>query len=185
MKRSLACQIIAVVSASLALGACSDGEAEKKLGSLALEEVAAYWAVQGRDGEDNNYINPVVRFRVVNGDDSEVGYVQAMATFTRENLPDEPWGNAFSYSVSEEPLAPGAASDLVTLRSDTSFISKDSPEQMLLNDAWEEIRVKVFLRVGPSSWRELEARIVPRQIGAPGIEKYIESDHGLDLPSPQ
>ena len=153
MKRIVACQILCVLLAGLLSVSCSDAEAEKSLQSLELSDVNAYWAVQGRDQEQNNYIQPVVRFRVVNGSERDVGYVQAMAVFKRESLPEEPWGNAFTYSISEEPLVPGAESDLITLRSDTSFVSKDSPEQMFRNDAWEEIEVQVFLRVGHSTWR--------------------------------
>lgn len=169
MKALAGCQLFAV----LALQACADAESEKTLQALTLEDVATYWAVQGKDEEQNNYIQPVVRFRVVNGSDTDLDYVQAMAVFERENLPDEPWGNAFTYSISEEPIPPGGRSDIITLRSDASFVSKDSPQQMFKNAKWEEVEVNVFLRVGPSSWRNLESRQVPKRIGAPGLEKFL------------
>ena len=96
-----------------------------------------------------------------------------------EMLPDEPWGNAFSYSISEHPIKPGGVSDLLTMRSDRSVISKDSPEQMFRNAKWEEIMVEIFLRVGPSSWRILETFQVPKTIGAPGLEKFLEAEPDL------
>lgn len=169
MKAVVGCQLFAV----LALSACSDERSEKILRALVLEDVAAYWAIQGQDQEKNNYIHPIIRFRVVNGSDHDLDYVQVMAVFKRENLPDEPWGNAFTFSISEEPIPPGDSSEPITLRSDTSFISKDSPRQMFINEKWEEVEVEIFLRVGPSSWRILETRQVPKHIGAPGLEKFL------------
>ena len=179
MKRVVLCQFLAgcLLLPSIA---CTDAESELLLEGLRLEDVASYWAVRGKDEEGNNYIHPVVRFRVINGAEQEVGYIQALAVFKREPLLEEPWGNAFTYSISEEPLKPGAASDVITLRSDKNVISKDAPEQMFLNEKWEEVVVQVFVRVGPSSWRSLDERRVPRQIGAPGLEKFLNPDTSED-----
>ena len=184
MKAVVGCQLLAAL-ALLSCSACSDAESERILRALELEDVAAYWAIQGQDEEKNNYIHPVVRFRVVNGAEQDLDYVQAMAVFKRENLPDEPWGNAFTYSISDQPIPPGDSSDTITLRSDTSFISKDSPRQMFLNEKWEEVRVEIFLRVGPSSWQILESRQVPKHIGAPGLEKFLEPAEDTETSSPQ
>jgi len=171
MKRVIGCQLFALA----ALSSCTDAESEKILDALTLEDVTAYWAVQGQDREQNNYIQPVIRFRVVNSTEEALDYVQAMAVFRRENLPGEPWGNAFTYSISEEPIPPGETSDLITLRSDASFVSKDTPGQMFQNEKWEEVEAEVFLRVGASGWRSLDLREVPKRIGAPGVEKFLES----------
>ena len=102
-----------------------------------------------------------------------VGYVQAMAVFKREKFPDEPWGSDFLYSLSKSPIAPGTGSDLLTMRADTNFVSKDSPERMFLNEKWEEVSVEVFLKVGPSGWRPAQKLEVPKTIGAPGLEKFL------------
>ena len=184
MKAVVGCQLFAVLALQFC-AACSDAESEKILRALELEDVAAYWAIQGQDEEKNNYIHPVVRFRVFNGAEQDLDYVQVMAVFKREKLPDEPWGNAFAYSISEEPIPPGATSDAITLRSDTSFISKDSPRQMFLNEKWEEVQVEIFLRVGPSSWQILESRPVPKHIGAPGLEKFLEPAEDTETSFPQ
>lgn len=177
-KRSLSVRgspaLLGGLAALLAFSACGDAESERKVEALELQDVSAYWAVRGKDREQNNYIHPVVRFRIRNGGSEEAGYIQAMAVFKRETFPDEPWGNDFLYSISEEPLAPGASSDLLTMRSDTNFVSKDAPERMFQNEKWEQISVSVFLRVGPSSWKPALSLDVPKQIGAPGIEKFLE-----------
>lgn len=171
---------LASLLAAGALSRCSDAESEAKAGALELAEVSAYWAVRGKDREQNNYIHPVVRFRIKNTGKEDAGYIQAMAVFKREAFPDEPWGNDFLYSVSATPLSPGARSDLVTMRSDTNFVSKDAPERMFQNEKWEKVSVSVFLRVGPSSWKPVLSLDLPSQIGAPGLEKFLEP--GTDSP---
>lgn len=183
MKGRRGCQTIPIallVLLGLAAGAvssgCSDAASEEQAASLEVVDVAAYWAVRGKDREGNNYIHPVVRFRIRNDGTKPAGYIQVMAVFKRESLPDEPWGNDFLYSISDEALPPGGTSDLLTMRSDTNFISKDSPEQMFQNEKWEEVTVQLFLRVGPSSWKPALERVVPKQIGAPGVEKFLEPE---------
>jgi len=163
---------------------CNEAEGEAKAKALELEEVAAYWAVRGKDQEQNNYIHPVVRFRIKNTGPEEAGYIQAMAVFKRETLPDEPWGNDFLYSISEAPIAPGGLSGVVTMRSDTNFVSKDAPEQMFQSAKWEKISVSVFLRVGASSWKPVLSLDVPKQIGAPGLEKFLEPEGQTETNSP-
>lgn len=159
---------------------CGESESEAVAEALSLADVAAYWAVRGKDSEQNNFINPVVRFRIKNGSKKEAGYVQVMAIFKRESFPDEPWGTAFLYSISDEPIPPGRESGLLTLRSDTNFISKDAPEQMFHNEKWERVFLEVFVRVGPSSWKSALELEVPKQIGAPGLEKFLKpAEEGL------
>ena len=177
IKHLTTCQL--AIALLIPIMSCTDKESEEILSALELQDVVGYWAVQGQDDEKNNYIHPVVRFRVVNTASRNLEYVQVMAVFKREMLPDEPWGNAFSYSISEHPIKPGGVSDLLTMRSDRSVISKDSPEQMFRNAKWEEIMVEIFLRVGPSSWRILETFQVPKTIGAPGLEKFLEAEPDL------
>jgi hypothetical protein len=163
------------------LSACGDAGSEAKVSALELEDVAAYWAVRGKDRDENNYIHPVVRFRIKNTGATEVGYIQSMAVFKMEAFPDEPWGNDFLYSISETPLAPGSRSDVLTMRSDTNFVSKDAPEQMFQNEKWEEISVSVFLRAGPSAWKpvlalQVPSRLAPRGREVPGAESALSPE---------
>lgn len=167
--------LAAAVLAAVSFG-CSDADSEAKVDALEMKDVAAYWAVRGKDREGNNFIHPVVRFQIANRGTEPVGYIQAMAVFKREKFPDEPWGNDFLYSISDEPIAAGGISDVLTMRCDTNVISKDAPEQMFRNDKWEDVDVAVFLRVGPSGWKPAVEIQVPKKIGAPGVEKFIDSE---------
>jgi hypothetical protein len=184
------CQILASVTLLLVLSlflsvsiGCSDAESQAKVEALEVKDAAAYWAIRGKDRAGNNFIHAVVRFRIANRGPSPVGYVQAMAVFKREKFPDEPWGSDFLYSVSDQPIEAGGSSAILTMRSDTNVISKDAPEQMFQNDKWEDVDVAVFVRVGPSSWKPLLDLGVPKRIGAPGVEKFTESESPATPPA--
>lgn len=165
-----------VLASTLLVAGCGDPKSELAAASLRVEDVASYWSVKGADVEKNNYIRPVVRFRLVNDFDEPVGYTQAMAVFRRESFPDEYWGSDYLYEISEEPLGPGEQTDVVTLRCDANFVSKDPPERMFENEKWEQVFVEVFVRVGPSSWTSAVKLEVEKQLGAPGVEKFLNPE---------
>lgn len=160
------------LAALAAIVGCADGGGEAVQG-LEATEVAAYWAIRGTVGGES-YIRPVVRFRVRNAGPTEVGYIQAMAVFRRESAMDESWGSGYEYSVSSEPLQPGEASDLITLRGDANYVSKSEPEAMFENEEWEQVFVEIFLRAGASNWMPKTQVEVPKRLGAPGVEKFLE-----------
>jgi hypothetical protein len=168
--RSLFHHRILVVTLVLATPlACSREEALKGLEAV---DVESYWTVRGKL-EDDTYIRPIVRFRLLNKGAAPVDYVQTMAVFRRLSAPEESWGSAFEYSLSGDPLAPGGTSRLITLRSDSYYFSKQDPERMFENEKWEQVSVEVFVKVGPSSWKPAAKMEVPRQLGAPGLEKFL------------
>jgi hypothetical protein len=152
--------------------ACSAAD-RKAVESLEIEDVEAYWSVWGKK-DDNNYINPVVRFKVRNGGESSVDYVQATAVFRRESNPNESWGNAFEYALAGDPISPGGLSREITLKCDSTFFSKDPPRKMLENEHWQQVNVEVFLRVGSSPWKTVTKMEIPRRLGAKGLEKFLE-----------
>ncbi len=154
-----------------ATSACGDGD-EKIVQSLEAEDVVAYWSVYGKRNE-TNYIHPIVRFKVRNGGEVDASYIQTMAVFRLESNPDEAWGNDYLYAISGDPVAPGELSREITLKSDSTFYSKDGPAKMIENEMWEQVNVEVLLRVGSSSWKTVIKQDVPRRIGAPGLEKFL------------
>ncbi len=158
----------------LGIAACSAAD-KKAVEMLEIEEVEAYWSVWGKK-EDKNYINPVVRFKIRNGGDIAIDYVQTTAVFRRESNPDESWGNAFEYALAGDPIPPGELSRQITLKCDSTFFSKDSPRQMLENEQWQQVFVEVFLRVGSSHWKSVTKMEIPRHIGAAGLEKFLEPE---------
>lgn len=161
-----------VLAVSTCLGSCGAGQ-ETSVKALEVTEIVAYWSVEGKRG-DNTYIQPVVRFRVRNGGETETDYIQTMAVFRREGSREVAWGTAYEYSISGEPVASGGVSKVITLRSDSTFFSKDEPKQMLENEEWEQVFVEIFLRVGASTWTPVTELEIPRRLGAPGVERFLE-----------
>lgn len=155
------------------LTACSDIGKEEAVKGLSATEVVSYWSVRGKVGDDT-YIRPIVRFRIRNDGSRPVDYVQTMAVFRRQSAPQESWGSAFEYSLSGDPVAPGGESRLITLRSDSYYFSSSEPERMFENEEWEQVTVEVYLKAGPSTWKPAAKLEVPKRIGAPGVEKFLE-----------
>ncbi len=172
LQRIMSSKTYAVVAVFL-LAACSDLGKEDAAEGLQAAEVVSYWTVRGKFGDDT-YIRPIVRFRIRNEGPKAVDYIQTMAVFRRASTPDESWGSAFEYSLSGDPVAPGGESRVITLRSDTDYFSKVAPEQMFDNEEWEQVTVEVFLKVGPSSWKPVAKVEVPKRVGAPGVEKFLQ-----------
>ena len=162
---------LAVGIALTVTSACGGGE-EKTFHSLEHEDVLAYWSVYGKRN-DTNYIHPIVRFKVRNGSEIEADYIQTMAIFRLESKPDEAWGNDYQYAIAGDPIAPGELSREITLKSDSTFYSKDDPSKMIDNEMWEQVNVEVLLRVSSSSWRSVYKQDVPRRIGAPGLDRFL------------
>jgi hypothetical protein len=158
--------------------ACSN---EETLQGLEVVDVESYWTVRGKL-EDETYIRPVVRFRIHNTGAEPVDYIQTMAVFRRASAPEESWGSAFEYSLSGDPVPPGGTSRLITLRSDSYYFSKQQPDQMFDNEKWEQVTVEVFVKVGPSSWKPVAKMEVPKQLGAPGLEKFLTPEEESDEP---
>ncbi|MFQ5790729.1 MAG: hypothetical protein ACE5JI_09665 [Acidobacteriota bacterium] len=165
-----------------ALAGCSDTRSEEDVQGLEVTDVVAYWSVRGKAGESYQ-IYPVARFRVRNGNQRDVNYMQAMAVFRRPSAPEESWGSAYLYSITEGPLAPGELSPVLTLRCDSNYISKDPPQKMLENPEWEHVWVELFLKAGSSAWRPAHKMEVPKRLGAPGVEKFLRPPGGAETPA--
>lgn len=151
---------------------CNAGD-ERAVEGLEIDDVQAYWSVWGKKG-DNNYIHPVVRFKVRNNGESEADYIQTQAVFRRESKLEEAWGNAFEYAIAGDPVPPGGLSREITLKCDVTVYSTDPPRRMLENEQWQQVFVEVFLRVGSSHRKSVLKMEVPRRLGAPGVEKFLE-----------
>ena len=167
LKASTSWSLVGAVAVLTALSACTDQNSEKAAESLRLTDVASYWSVKGTDAENNNYIRPVIRFRIVNDFEETVDYAQAMAVFRRESFPEEYWGSDYLYEIAPGEIEPGGTSEILTLRCDANFVSKDAPELMFENEKWEQVFVEVFVRVGPSAWKSVSKTEVAKRLGAP------------------
>lgn len=139
---------------------------------LALHGLETYWIVDSpRQGE--NFIAPVVRFRLKNLSERPLGSVQARARFPAADQ-EEAWGSIQEQvSTWQRPIAPGQDA-LVTVRSAGRYHSAADPEDILRSPAFKDPRVEVFVRIGASDWALLARADVERRIGAPGVLPLAE-----------
>lgn len=150
----------------LALGVvgCRRHDAARELELSGLE---TYWIVDSpRQGQ--NYIAPVVRFRLKNVSSEPLGSVQARAKFPAPDQ-EEAWGSIQEQvSTWRRPIEPGKDT-LVTVRSAGRYQSPADPEDILRSPGFKDPRVEVFVRIGASEWALLAQANVERRIGAPGL----------------
>jgi hypothetical protein len=161
----------ACVTAGLALGlglsllGCRRHDAARE---LELKELETYWIVDSpRQGQ--NYVAPVVRFRLKNVSSQPLRSVQARAKFPAADQGEETWGSIQEQvSTWRRPIEPGQDT-LVTVRSAGRYQSAADPEDILRSPGFKDPRVEVYVRIGASAWALLAQANVERRIGAPGV----------------
>jgi hypothetical protein len=149
---------------ALALGfaACRNHDAGKE---LELSGIETYWIVDS-PRQDQNFVAPVVRFRLKNVSGETIGSIQARARFPAADQ-EEAWGSIQEQVCTwRHPLEPGHDT-LVTVRSAGRYHSTADPGDMLRSPAFKDPRVEVFVRIGASDWALMAQANVERRIGAP------------------
>lgn len=146
---------------------------------LEATDVDAYWAVEPpMHGEQ--YIAPVLKFRLHNRSDRPQHSVQAMAVFRRQGEENLSWGSAFAQVVSHKtPFAPGQ-SIMVTLDSDARYHSAGTIEGMFSHPQFRDALVEFFVRVGSSGWVSFGKAAVEHRVGARTVASV---PGGITLPS--
>ena len=150
---------------------------------LDVSDVDAYWAVEPPMGGEQ-YIAPVVRFRLHDRSDQELHSVQAMAVFRRKGEENLSWGSAFEQVVSRRsPLAPGQ-SVLVTLHSDARYHSTGPVEGMFTHPQFRDAMAEYFIRVGSSGWTSFGKTDVARRLGPRTVAGELGLPAGSPFPTP-
>jgi len=139
---------------------------------LQLAGLQTYWIVDSpRQGQ--NYVSPVVRFRLKNVSGQPIGSIQARARFPAPDQ-EEAWGSIQEQVCTwRHPLDPGSDT-LVTVRSAGRYHSAADPEDILRSPAFKDPRVEVFVRIGASDWALMAQTSVERRIGAPDLQPLGE-----------
>ena len=135
---------------------------------LQVGALQTYWIVDSPQ-QGQNYVAPVVRFRLKNVSREPLNAVQARARFPAPDQGDEPWGSIQEQvSTWRHPIAPGRDT-LVTVRSAGRYQSPADPQDILRSPGFKDPKVEVFVRIGASSWAMLAEGSVERRIGAPDL----------------
>jgi hypothetical protein len=135
---------------------------------LRVSDLTTYWIVDSPQ-QGQNFVAPVVRFRLKNVSTEPLSAVQARARFPAPDQGDEPWGSIQEQvSTYHHPIAPGHDT-LVTVRSAGRYHSTADPQDILRSPGFKDPKVEVFVRIGASSWAMLAQGSVERRIGAPDL----------------
>jgi len=157
-----------VALATLSLAAAVGCRSHDPLAELQLGELTTYWIVDSPQ-QGQNYIAPVVRFRLKNVSKQTLSSVQARARFPAPNQEDV-WGSIQEQvSTWRMPIRPGE-DRLVTVRSAGRYHSTADPPDILRSPAFKDPAVEVWVRIGASSWAMLGQGKVERRIGAPDMQ---------------
>jgi hypothetical protein len=157
---------VALLVSSLA-AAASGCQRHDPAAELQLSALQTYWIVDSPQ-QGQNYVAPVVRFRLKNVSQLPLSAVQARARFPAADQ-EEVWGSIQEQvSTWRKPIPPGKDT-LVTVRSAGRYHSTADPQDILRSPAFKDPRVEVYVRIGASSWALVAQGSVERRIGAPDL----------------
>jgi hypothetical protein len=100
-----------------------------------------------RDGRDKgqNRLLPTVTFQLKNEGNLPVDYVDLTVAFWRLH-DDGELDSKLIQAIDRAPLAPGATSDSITVRSDVGYTSPAARAEFFLLSTFVDFKVKVFAR---------------------------------------
>jgi hypothetical protein len=121
---------------------------------LQVLDVSTGWFDAGLVNGQNKLV-PTISFKLKNVSDQKLTVLQVNVLFKRINDPAE-WGNGFITVVGSSGLAPGATTDMLTIKSNLGYTGSDQTRQeMLKNTHFVDARVEFFAKYGSVQWVKL------------------------------
>ncbi len=146
----------------LALAGASCGSKIDLKTALQVEEVSTGWSDLGVVNGQNK-IAPTVTFRFKNVGTEPLTTLQGNVIFRRVGENEE-WGAGFLKVTGSEGLAPGASSNVLTVKSNLGYTSTEPRAQMLANKLFVDARVQIFAKYGSTQWTLIAEHPVERQL---------------------
>jgi hypothetical protein len=157
-------RLLLIVLALAAAGSACGPTIDLKQG-LQIELVASGWFDAGIvDGK--NKLVPTVSFKVKNTSDQRLSVLQVNALFHRVSEPDE-WGSGLMTVAGSEGLAPGATSDVLTIKSQLGYTGTETRADMLKNSQFVDAKVNLFAKYGSTQWTPVAEFPIERQLITP------------------
>ena len=154
---SLACIAVAV-SVSVSCGA-----SEAAVAALEPLDVVTGWYDAGIIEGQKNKLVPSVTLKLRNKSDEAVRSIQINAIFRRVGE-QEMWGEYFGWAIRREPLAAGASTDPLVMRSTLGYTGEQPRMQMLQNQNFVDAKVEIYLKQGSRVWAKLAEYPIQRQL---------------------
>ena len=114
--------------------------------------------------EGKNKLVPSVAMKFRNKTSNPVSSIQVNAIFRRVGE-QEMWGEHFGWAVPRTtPLAPGAETGVLVMRSALGYTGEQPRMQMLQNREFIDAKVDIFLKTGSRTWSKLGEYPIQRQL---------------------
>jgi hypothetical protein len=126
-------------------------------------EVSTGWFDAGIVEGQQNKLVPSVTLKLRNKSQDPIRSVQINAIFKRVNEA-EAWGDHYGWAVQSEPLAAGATTPELVLRSERGYTGEQPRLQMLQNSQFVDAKVEIFLKQGSKVWAKLAEFPIERQL---------------------
>jgi hypothetical protein len=153
----LACLVLA------AAVSISCGASEAAIAALEPVDVVTGWYDDGIVEGQKNKLVPSVTLKLRNKSDEPVRSIQINAIFRRVGE-QEMWGEYFGWAIRGEPLAAGASTSTLVMRSTLGYTGEQPRMQMLQNQNFVDAKVEIYLKQGSRVWAKLAEYPIQRQL---------------------
>jgi hypothetical protein len=130
---------------------------------LEAHDVITGWYDAGIVEGNKNKLVPSISLKLRNKSGEPVRSIQINAIFKRVNEA-EMWGEHYGWAVQRDPLAAGASTKELVLRSGLGYTGEQPRMQMLQNREFVDAKVEIFLRQGSRVWAKLAEFPIDRQL---------------------
>ena len=154
--------LLAAVLAALGAGCSPPVDVAK---SLEVLEVSTGWFDVGVVNGQNKLV-PAISFKLKNVSEDPLIVVQTNVIFQRVSDPEE-WGSGFLRVTGSEGLAPGATTDMLTVRSPLGYTGTEARAEMLKNSNFVDAKVRILVKAGSAQWTPLNEYPIERRLVAP------------------
>jgi hypothetical protein len=149
-----------VLAAALSV---SCGASEAAVAALEPIDVVTGWYDDGIVEGQKNKLVPSVTLKLRNKSDQSVRSIQINAIFRRVGE-QEMWGEYFGWAIRGEPLAAGATTNQLVMRSMLGYTGEQPRMQMLQNTNFIDAKVEIYLKQGSRVWAKLAEYPIQRQL---------------------
>ena len=158
--RAIALGLVAIAAvSSIACGASVDAVA-----SLEPVDVTTGWFDDGIIEGGKNKLVPIVSMKLRNKTDQELSAIQINAIFRRVGE-QEMWGEYFGWAIPrQKPLAGGAQTDTLVMKSTLGYTGEQPRMQMLQNQQFVDAKVEIYLKQGSKVLAKLAEYPIQRQL---------------------
>jgi hypothetical protein len=152
--------------ASIAIAAAisvSCGQSEAAVAALEPVDVITGWFDDGIVEGQKNKLVPSVTMKLRNKSGEPIRSIQINAIFRRVGE-QEMWGEYFGWAIRSEPLAAGASTNTLVMRSALGYTGEQPRMQMLQNQNFVDAKVEIYLKQGSRVWAKLAEYPIQRQL---------------------